>query len=136
MGHLLAAVVPVAERHLALLEPFNAAVGDGDPKYVAAQVIEHLLSLAGVLAVNDPVVFPDGWRYLVEPAELVESGVELAAKDFAQGKARDQEGGMAGRDPVLAILGESAGADQQMDVGMIKQGPGPGMQDGQHGQAS
>jgi len=56
---LLGPIVPVTEGHLALIEAFDPAIGDGDPEDVAAQVIEHLLSLAGVLAVEHPVVFPD-----------------------------------------------------------------------------
>ena len=133
---MLAAVVPVSESHPALIEAFDSVVGDGHTKDIATEVLQDLQSLAGVLAVDDPVLLPDGGWDLIEPAQFLEPGAELAAKDFAQGKAGNQEGGIAGRNPLLAVAGKSAGADQQMDVGMIKQGPGPGVQDGQHRQSS
>lgn len=133
---LLGAIVPITEGDLGLFEAFDPAVGDGDAKDIPAEVLQDLLAVAGVLAVDDPVLLPDGGWDLIEPAPFLESGAEFAAKDFAQGKAGNQEDGMAGLNPLLALAGKSAGADQQMDVGMIKQGPGAGVQDGQHRQSS
>ena len=55
---LLAAVVPVTESDLALVEAFDPAMGDGNAKHIASQIVQDLLALAGVLAMNDPVLLP------------------------------------------------------------------------------
>jgi len=110
----LGAVVPVSESHPALFEAFDPTVGDGNAKHVASQIVQDLLALAGVLAMNDPVLLPHCGGDLPEQAEFFESGPEFAAKDFTQGKAWNQEGGMARRHPMLPVLGQAAGAEQAM----------------------
>ena len=44
---LLAAVVAVSESHLTLFEAFDPAVGDGNAKHIASQIVQDLLALAG-----------------------------------------------------------------------------------------
>ncbi len=55
---LLAAVVAVTESHQALVEAFDPAMGDGNAKHIAGQIVQDFLPLAGVLAMNDPVLLP------------------------------------------------------------------------------
>src|SRR5437762_2865469 len=55
---LLRAVVPVTKGDPAVLKGCQAAVGDGDPKDVAAQVIQDLLARTGVLAMHHPLLLP------------------------------------------------------------------------------
>ena len=111
---LLAAVVPVTESHPALVEVFDPAMGDGNAKHIASQIVQDLLPLAGVLAMNDPVLLPDCGGDLSEQTEFSEAGPEFAPKDFTQSEAGNQEGGMARGDPVLLILGQAAAAEQAM----------------------
>src|SRR5437667_6071573 len=111
---LLAAVVPVSESDLALFEAFDAAMSDGNAKDIASQIVQDLLPLAGVLAMNDPVLLPHHRGDLSEQTEFSEAGPEFTSKDFPESEAGNQEGRMARADPVLSVLGQAAGAGQQM----------------------
>ena len=77
----MAAVVAIAEGHLAVLDPFQTAVADGNAKDIAAQIFEHLLALARVLAMHHPVLVPDLRRHLLKQACLFESRADLGAED-------------------------------------------------------
>jgi len=55
----LCVVVAIAERHLAILDPLQTTVADGDAEDVATQVLEHFAATAGGLTVYDPVFLPD-----------------------------------------------------------------------------
>jgi hypothetical protein len=54
-GHpaeLLGPIVPIPKGDLPVLDPFETAVGDGDPEDVAAQVVEDLLAVNRTTAKN------------------------------------------------------------------------------------
>ena len=57
--HLSAAVIAIAETDHTVVEGFQTAVGNGDAKDVAAEIVEDLFPTAGVLAVNNPNFLPD-----------------------------------------------------------------------------
>ena len=63
---MLGPIVPIAERDLAVLDPFQSAVGDRDTEGVATQVVEDPLATPGMLAMNDPERRPNTWGNLVE----------------------------------------------------------------------
>jgi hypothetical protein len=80
-AQFLAAIVAIAKGHLAMLEVFEATVGNGDAEEVTGQILEHLETLAGALTIDDPVFAPH-WRWhLCEQAGALEGGTELGAKD-------------------------------------------------------
>jgi len=79
---LLAAVVPVSESHPALAEVFDPAVGDGNAKHVARQIVQDLLSLAGVLAMHDPVLLPHRGGNLSEQTEFSEAARNLRERFY------------------------------------------------------
>jgi len=84
-GHpaeLLGPIVPIAEGDLPVLDPFETAVGDGDPEDVAAEVVEDLLAAAGVLAVHDPGQGPHAGWHLLEETGAVESRADLRPEDL------------------------------------------------------
>ena len=58
--NLLSLVVAIAERNDAVVERFQAAVGDSDAENVAAKIVERLVASSGVLGMNDPTNLPDG----------------------------------------------------------------------------
>ena len=62
---------------------------------------------------------------------LASSGPELAAHQLGQGLDRDQEA-VAGRMPVAAVIGHAAAGDQAMDMRMVDELLGPGVQHRQH----
>ena len=55
----LSFVVAVAETDDAVVEGFQAAVGNGDAEHVAAKIVEHFVSPAGVLRMNHPANLPN-----------------------------------------------------------------------------
>jgi hypothetical protein len=81
---VLGPIVPIAERDLPVLDPFQRAVGDGDTEDVAAQIVKDLLAAPGVLAVYDPGRRPNGWWDLVEQTGVVEGGTNLRPEDLRQ----------------------------------------------------
>ena len=106
-------------------------MADGDAKEAAAQVSQDLFSLAGVLGMDDPIVLPELGRELIQQAGGARSATKLGAEDAGKGAHWDQKGGVFGRMP-LGVLGvRAAGADQQMDMGMIEQSAGPSVEHGQ-----
>ena len=60
MANLLSFVVAVAETDDAIVEGFQAAVGNRDPEDVTAEIVEHFVATASVLGTNDPAKLPDG----------------------------------------------------------------------------
>src|SRR5258706_12752944 len=64
--YLLGAIVAIPEADRAIVDGFDAAVGDGDAKDVASEVIENLVATAGVLGMNDPVFLPDRYSSMSE----------------------------------------------------------------------
>lgn len=130
----LRSIVAVTEGDLAIGDGFNAAVGDGDTKDIAAEIFEDLLARAGMLGMNHPGFLPHLGGDVPEQAGAMESGTQLGAKDHRQGADWNQEGRVFGRNPPGAIVGKTAGGDQHMDVRMIEQGPRPGVEHGQHAQ--
>jgi hypothetical protein len=65
-SEVLGPIVPIAERDLPVLDPFQSTVRDGDAEDVATQVVEDLLTAPGVLAVDDPRLRPDIRGHLIE----------------------------------------------------------------------
>jgi hypothetical protein len=108
---LLTAVVAVSKGDLALLHRLQARLADGDAKDAAAQVSQDLFSLAGVLGMDNPIVLPELGRELIQQAGGAQSATKLGAEDAGKGAHWDQKG------RVLGV--RAAGADQQMDMGMI-----------------
>ena len=61
----------------------------------------------------------------------MERGPELAAHELGQGLGGNQEGS-ARRSPIGAVIGNAAPGDQAVDVRVVEQLLGPGVQDGEH----
>jgi hypothetical protein len=93
------AAVAVAERDLAIVEAFEAAVDDGDAEDVAGEIVEHLLPSPGRLDVDDPLATPDGGRRLIEEPGPAEAGADLGAEEPGQRPSRNEEGGVGGGAP-------------------------------------
>lgn len=63
VADLLGFVVTVVERNDAVVDGFQAAIGDSDAENIACEIVENLIATAGVLRVNDPARFPGrGWH--------------------------------------------------------------------------
>lgn len=80
-AYLLGAVVTIAKADRAIVDGFDAAVGDGDAEHVTSEVVEDLLATAGVLGMNDPVFLPDRYRRMREQSRLFQSVTKLGAED-------------------------------------------------------
>jgi len=83
---LLGAVVAIAEGHLPVFQRFEPGVGNSDTEDVASEVIEDLLSAAGVLGVDDPffVGAPEDRRQGCPADGGFESVAKLGAKDLGE----------------------------------------------------
>jgi hypothetical protein len=128
---LLALIVTVAKSDLTILESFQATVANGHAKDVAPQILKHLLALTCRLTIHHPLFAPERARRLAEQAGPFQRGTELGPEDQCQRPFRHQEGGVLRRPPLFAAGGEPPAGDEHMNVGVIKHGPGPGVQHGQ-----
>lgn len=114
--------LPLVEREPPGVRPREA----GD---VPAPVAQHLCrAWHGRLARDDPRGGPDGLGNVQRGALLRH---ESAAAPAAARGARPHrhEGGLAGRGPRRPVPGDPTGRDQAVDVRMVDQRPGPGVQD-------
>jgi hypothetical protein len=82
------------------------------------------------LAVHDPVFFPDWGRDLLEESDLVEGVPEFGAEEDGQRFDGEEESFPAG-EPVV-VWRDPAGGDDKMDVRVIAEIAGPGLQDSHH----
>ena len=115
-----------------IVEADDTGVGDGDAEDVAGEVIEHrLLALAPGRAMDDPGLGPGGVGQDQIGTPLLQRGPELAAHQLGQGLDGNQEGS-ARRTPIGAVVGNAAPGDQAVDVRVVEQLLGPGVQDGEH----
>lgn len=135
-AHVRGPILPIAERDLSVLDPFQTAVGDGDAEDVPAQVVEDRLAAPGGLTVDDPRRRPDLTGHLIEYAGVVEGRADLRPEDLRQRLNRDERAPVRRGDPRGAISGEPPGGDEPMDVGMIEQGASPRMEDGETAEPS
>ena len=151
-GHRLGlAVVPVVlpgEADLAVGEPGETAVGDGDAMDVAAEIGNHLFRAGEwTLAVDDSLRAAQSAKAPGEPAGLGEiserageaqrAGCKRRPQPFEEQRAeparqhphRQEEPGPAG-DPLGLVGRESSTRDNAVQVWMVLQRLPPGMQHG------
>ena len=69
-------------------ELHQSAVADGDTEDVRGQVLEGRLSIADRLAMDDPILLPNLWRYLSKGGRLLEEVEEFGAEQFGEGLDR------------------------------------------------
>ena len=79
--HLLGTVIAIAETDHAVVDGFQAAVGDGDSEDVASQVVENLVATSGVLRMNDPSFLPGRHWDAGKQSSLFQSRAKLGAED-------------------------------------------------------
>ena len=122
----------VSDGHGVIVESGDAGVGDGDAKDIAGEVVEHrLLALAPWRDMDDPGLAPCGLGEDEVRPSAVEHGPELAADELGQGFGREQET-LAGGTPGAAVGRHPAPGDEAMDMGVIVQLLGPGVEHGHH----
>jgi hypothetical protein len=129
-------VVTVVESNDAIVEGLQAAIGNGDSENITGEIVEHGVAPAGVLGVNDPARFPDGGRNESKQSSLFESGTEFGAEDDGKSGIGDQEQRMFGIHPRPAIVRETSGGDEHVDVRMKQHGARPGVKDCQNAKTS
>ena len=59
MTDLLSLVIAITESNGGAADGFQAAVGNSDTENVAGEIVQDLLTAAGMLTVNDPVFLPE-----------------------------------------------------------------------------
>jgi hypothetical protein len=118
VADLLSFVIAVAEADEAAVERLQPTVGDGDAKHVAAEILEDFIAPARMLGVNDPAQFPDGRRNEAEESRLSQPVAKFGAEEDRQSTDGNEELGMFGIDPGLAIGRQASGGDEQVDVRM------------------
>ena len=127
---LMGTVIAITESNEAVVDGFQAAVGDGDAEDVAGEIVEDLFSAAGMFRVNDPVFLPEPWRHTAEQSRLFQTRTDFGREDHGKSFDGDEETPMLGFDPGSAIGRKAAGRDEHVNMGMKEHGARPGMKDG------
>lgn len=122
LGSLEAAII--SEAH-------QTAIGDSDAEDVRGEVLEGSLSIADWFAVNDPVLAPNLWSYLSKDGGFFEDVLKFGPEELGECLDGEKEVVVSGH-PNFPVLGKSAAGDQIVDMGMIGQVAGPGVQDAEH----
>jgi len=122
LGGFQAAVVAEGEQ---------AAVGEGDAEDVGSQVFESSLSVADWLAMDDPILLPDFSRHLGQEWRLFQVVVEFCSEQLGKRLDWNEEVVMGGQ-PGLPVRSQGTTGDQVVDMGVISQVAGPGMEYAQH----
>jgi hypothetical protein len=119
----------------AIGQELEGAVAGGGLEDVAAEVLERVLTAAHGGAVDDPALLPHFGGQFREGlrAPLLEALAEEGASAIAEGFDRQEEPG-AGSSPLALVQAQAAAGNQAMDVGMVFEGAGPGVEDGQQAQ--
>ena len=65
---------------------------------------------------------------MIQELLSVQSIADLGAEDGGEGVARDEEAGMGGLAPSLALVGQPAGGDEEVNVRMVGEITGPGVE--------
>ena len=134
-SHLLGTVIAIAETDHAVVDGFQAAVGDGDSEDVASQVVENLVATSGVLRMNDPSFLPGRHWDAGKQSRLFQSRTDFGTEDDRQGLTGDKEAWVLQFDPGCPIGGEATSGDEHMDVRMEEHGTCPGVKDGESADA-
>jgi hypothetical protein len=128
-------VVTVAESNNAVVKRLQAAIRNDDAEDIAGEIVEHLVTAAGMLGVNNPACFPNGGGSESKKSRLLESGTKFGAKDDGEGRIGNQEERVLGMNPRLAIRRQTSGGDEHMDVRMKQHRTCPGVKNGQNADA-
>ena len=123
MAGLPGAIIAVVETDLAVVDGLQTAVGDGDAEYVAAEIVDDLVTAPRMLTVNDPWFFPEGWRHDANQACLFQSRTEFRTEDHRQSPNGDKEVGVFGIDPSRAIGGKTSSRNEHVNVRMEQPTP-------------
>jgi len=90
------------------------------------------LAVADPLAMDNPLELPCAlWNESFEPGHM-QRITDLGTEDDLQGKARREELGVGWFHPGGAVSRETAGWNEDVDVGVKEQGASPGMEDGEN----
>ena len=99
VSDFLGLVVTVAESNNAVVKRLQAAIGNGDAKNIAGEIVEHLVAPAGMLGVNHPTLLPDGGRNESKKSSFLKSRTEFGAEDDREGRIGNQEERVFGINP-------------------------------------
>ncbi len=135
--------VAVAEDHLAILQLYQPVIAYSYLMCVPSQVLQHgLLSIKARLAIHYPLLFPEQAKELPEvmlryamakaqfPLQPVKLFTELVLKNLTKGFNRKEE--PAAFIFPLSTCRESSCGNDAMQVGVVFQLLGPGMQNADH----
>ncbi|MEK6283806.1 MAG: hypothetical protein AABN95_25905 [Acidobacteriota bacterium] len=127
---LISGGVFVRESDLAIMEVAEAVVTEGHAKDVRGEILEGLGAGAYRFGVDHPVFAPDPGSDCGEQISLFQLIAELSAEDTGEGFHRNQKV-FAGRAPAVEVR-EAAAGDDVMDMGMIEELAGPGVEHADH----
>lgn len=119
---------------MAILEFEDAIVGDGDTKDVRGEIFESGCTRANGQTMNDPIFEPDLLVEEVEEVSLFELIAEFGAEEDREWFNVNEE--ILARVEPLTIGRESASGGDEMDVRMIEEVTGPGMEETNHAYTS
>src|SRR5882672_7238554 len=120
----------VRESDLAIMQLAQAVVTEGDAKDVGGEILESLGTTANRFGVDYPVFAPDARLHLSKENGLFQRVTKLGAEDSGERFDGHQEV-FACKAPAT-VSSEAAAGDEVMDVGMIEELAGPGMEHADH----
>src|SRR5437870_97435 len=124
----------VSESDGAVFQLAQAVVAEGHAKDVRGEILEGLFAGAHGFGMHDPVFAPDARSDCSEQISLFQFIAKLGAEDHGEGFNGHQKVGARGTP--AAICTQAAASDDVMNMRVIEQLPGPGMQYAHHAKAA
>src|SRR5712692_7291927 len=121
------------ESDLAIFQLAQAVVADSDAKDVRGEILESLLATADGFGMDHPIFAPEARRDCREQSSLFQFIAKLGAED--PGERFDGEQEVGARGTPAAVSSEAAAGDEVMEVGVIEELAGPGVEHADHTEA-
>ena len=125
----IAAFLTIGESNGSIFDNHDSGIGDGYPEDIGSEVFKGCFAASYGLTVNVPGDLPACRIDFVEQPLSCHLGPEFCLEDLGQGFDGQIEG-VACRQPLFSVGGQSSSRDDEVQMGMILHLSSPGVEHG------
>lgn len=125
----IAPFLAIGEGDGSIFDNHDSGIGDGYPEDIRSKVFQGCFAASYGLTVDVPGDLPACRIDFMEQPLSCHLGPEFCHEDLGQGSDRQVEG-IACRQPLFPVGGQSSGRDDEVQVGMILHLSSPGVEHG------
>jgi len=125
----IAALLTIGEGDGSIFDSQDSGIGDGHPEDIWCKVFQGCLAASYGLTVDVPGNLPARRVDFVDQPLLCHFGLEFCLEYLGEGFDGQVEG-VAGRQPLFSVGGQSTGGDDEVQMRVILHLPSPGVEHG------